>query len=400
MGKMGRFSEAMQKVVFLFLACLNLLLGEPTDHGVIILGGEGPDGPLDSIAVLTETGWCPPDAVIIPPLPKPQTGLTGHHGRIVGSTVDREYLMVCGFTGLESACFQISPLNGHFTWTPVGVEDESIDMSTLEYVHSYTNMIKDGVTSMWLDKDSGEYEFLWSPMIRSDADASFEQMAGWYRDSVPNLVMESPSLGEYAYLSCLAGHTLSDGYPSMVTLSGGYNGSESLNELLIMGNLGDGDWEWHRNSILLGETRSDHACLSLDYLGESGLLVGGGYSIPTGGIVPSSLNSLQFLFSEYGNHDDLSNYFNGLTDMVEGRSGFGLANWSEEGLVAIGGRKYGIFPGQSGSYLLRDSVEVWDKNENSWSVRDEWKMDIARAGFAIVSKGSYSEVHGSEYCNL
>merc|ERR1711915_439805 len=296
---------------------------------------------------------CPPDAVIIPPLPKPQTGLTGHHGRIVGSTEDREYLMVCGFTGLESACFQISPLNGHFTWTPVGVEDESIDMSTLEYVHSYTNMIKDGVTSMWLNKDSGEYEFLWSPMIRSDTDAGFEQMAGWSRDSVPNLVMESPSLGAYAYLSCLAGHTLSDGYPSMVTLSGGYNGSESLNELLIMSNLGDGDWEWHRNSIPLGETRSDHACLSLDYLGESGLLVGGGYSIPTGGIVPSSLNSLQFLFSDWGKYDGEYN-----NDLKEGSGKYTFSNgdWYD------GEWKSGVRHGH-GVYVWKDKNE---KYEGKW----------------------------------
>ena len=67
--------------------------------------------------------------------------------------------MVCGFPG-ETSCFQISPLSGHFVWTPVSVEDESINMEVLEYVHSYDNMIKNGVTSMWLNKNTGEYEFL------------------------------------------------------------------------------------------------------------------------------------------------------------------------------------------------------------------------------------------------
>ena len=35
------------------------------------------------------------------------------------------------------------------------VEDESINMEELEYVHSYDNMIKNGLTSMWLNKNTG-----------------------------------------------------------------------------------------------------------------------------------------------------------------------------------------------------------------------------------------------------
>ena len=107
-----------------------------------------------------------------------------------------------------------------------------------------------------------------------------------------------------------------------------------------------------------------------------------------------------FMFSDFGNHDDLNNVFDDLAEMREERSAFGLANWAEDGLVALGGKNYGIFPGQSGSYLLRDSVEVWDKNENSWSPRPEWLMEMPLAGFGIVAKGSYSEVHGSEYCKM
>eukprot|EP00091_Calanus_sinicus_P017088 TRINITY_DN3687_c0_g1_i1.p1 TRINITY_DN3687_c0_g1~~TRINITY_DN3687_c0_g1_i1.p1 ORF type:complete len:207 (+),score=65.74 TRINITY_DN3687_c0_g1_i1:58-621(+) len=184
--------------LLVLLSSLPLLL--LSDHGVIILGGEGPQGPVDTVSVLTESGWCPSENVIIPPLPIAASGLTAHHGQVVGSHDDREYLMVCGFPG-ESACYQISPLNGHFVWTPVGAEEEDIDMEVLEYVHSYTNMIKGGVISMWINKESGEYQFLWSPMIRTSADAGFEQMAGWYKDSVPNLTSDSPSLGTYAHLS-------------------------------------------------------------------------------------------------------------------------------------------------------------------------------------------------------
>merc|ERR1719193_723583 len=126
------------------LALLLLLSSSPlllaTDHGVIILGGEGPDGPLDTVAVLTESGWCPPENIIIPSLPLAATGLIAHHGNM-NAQGEREYLVLCGFPG-ETSCFQISPLNGHFVWTPVGVED--IDMEVLEYVHSYDNMNAQG----------------------------------------------------------------------------------------------------------------------------------------------------------------------------------------------------------------------------------------------------------------
>ena len=325
--------------------------------------------------------------------------LTAHHGKVVGTSEEREYLMVCGFTG-DSACYQISPLNGHLVWTPVMAEEEDLDMSMLEYVHSYTNMIKDGVTSMWMNKSTGEYQFLWSPMNRKSPDVGFDQMAGWYKDSVPTLTTDFPSLGSYAHLSCLAQHPLSDGYPSMVTLSGGYNGSDSLSNLLVMSNVGEGDWQWHTNSLDIGQPRSEHSCISFDLLGESGVLLAGGFSINGGGIVPSSLSSLVFMFAENGNHDDLSNMFTGMAEMVKARAGFGLANWGEEGLVALGGKNYGIFPGVTGSYRLMDTVEIWDKNEDSWSVREEWRMGAPRAAFGIVAKGDTSEVHGSEYCNM
>ena len=55
-------------------------------------------------------------------------------------------------------------------------------------------------------------------MVKNGEDAGFEEMAGWYRDQVPNL---PATLGSYVNVSCLAQHPLSDGYPSMITLSGG-----------------------------------------------------------------------------------------------------------------------------------------------------------------------------------
>ena len=179
-----------------------------------------------------------------------------------------------------------------------------------------------------------------------------------------------------------------------MTLSGGYNGSDSLSILLVMSNVGEGDWQWHTNSLDIGQPRSEHSCISFDLLGESGVLLAGGFSINGGGIVPSSLSSLVFMFAENGNHDDLSNMFTGMAEMVEARAGFGLANWGEEGLVALGGKNYGIFPGVTGSYRLMDTVEIWDKNEDSWSVREEWRMEAPRAAFGIVAKGDTSAVHG------
>jgi len=374
-----------------------------SDHGVIILGGEGEDGPVDTVSLLTEEGWCPPENVILPPLPMAASELTAHHGQSPwNEPEERPYLMVCGFPE-GAACYQISPLNGHIVWTPVKAEDPGIDMSMLEYVHSYSNMIKGGVSSMWINKTSGEYQFLWSPMVRNGEDVGFEQMAGWYFDQVPNLSPNFYDLGMYARLSCIAGFTINNqgGYPSMLSISGGYNGSDSLSDLLLMSNIGDGDWEWHFNSMDIGQPRSDHSCIRFSYLGMRGLLLAGGYSYCStcGGAAPSTLDSLVFMFPENDNHDDLSNANTGIANMVEARSGFGLENWGEEGLVALGGREYGIFPGQSASYKLKDTVEIFDTNEDTWSLRDEWKMEAPRAGFGIITGyNSNNEVHGSEYC--
>jgi len=349
------------------------------------------------VAVLTESGWCPPENVIVPPLPMPAAGLTAHHANFE-IPEQREYLMVCGFPG-DFSCYQSSPLNGAFGWNPVSTEDEDIDMTVLEYVHSYDNMIKNGVTSMWLNKNSGEYEFLWSPMMHPGGNAGAEEMVGWYRDQVPGL---PATLGPYVNLSCLAQHRLSDGYPSMVTLSGGMDAElTSLSNLLLMSNVEDGDWQWHSNSVDIGEPRTSHSCITFDYLGESGLLVVGGHQHLKGAITATTLPSMVFLYGEQENHQDLGNVFDGLAEMRQSRSSFGLANWGADGLVALGGIYYGLTPGQSPRKLL-DSVEVWDKEENTWTSRPEWVMDSPRAAFGIVSRGSYlsNEVHGSEYCSM
>jgi hypothetical protein len=284
-------------------------------------------------------------------------------------------------------------------WTPVGAEEESIDMGVLEYVHSYSNLIKGGVDSMWMNKETGEYQFLWSPMNRIDQDSGYEQMAGWYQDGLPNLAADFPALGTYDHLSCMATVQLLSN-PSMITLSGGYSGTDSLNDLLLLSNDENGDWQWHKNSVSIGQNRSEHSCLHVEYMGELGLLLAGGFRIQKNGIVPSSLSSMVFLYAEEDNNSNLGNNFDEMGNMNEARAAFGLANWGEEGLVALGGKRYGIVPGVTGSYVLMDSVEVWDKNENTWNSRDEWVMKNPLAGFGIVSMGSYSEVHGSEYCNM
>ena len=109
---------------------------------------------------------------------------------------------------------------------------------------------------------------------------------------------------------------------------------------------------------------------------------------------------MAFLFPEEDNNSGLEESYDGIGNMNEARAAFGLANWGEEGLVALGGKKYGIVPGVTGSYVLMDSVEVWDKDENTWNSREEWVMETPLAGFGIVAMGSYSEVHGSEYCKM
>eukprot|EP00091_Calanus_sinicus_P005749 TRINITY_DN16258_c0_g1_i1.p1 TRINITY_DN16258_c0_g1~~TRINITY_DN16258_c0_g1_i1.p1 ORF type:complete len:150 (+),score=35.96 TRINITY_DN16258_c0_g1_i1:45-452(+) len=135
-------------------------------------------------------------------------------------------------------------------------------------------------------------------------------------------------------------------------------------------------------------------------MGELGLLLAGGFRIQENGIVPSSLSSMVFLSAYEDNNSDLGSYFDGMGEMNEARAAFGLANWGEEGLVALGGKRYGIVPGVTGNYVLMDSVEIWDKNENMWNFREEWVLETPLAGFGIVAMGSYSEVHGSEYCNM
>jgi len=93
---------------------------------------------------------------------------------------------------------------------------------------------------------------------------------------------------------------------------------------------------------------------------------------------------LQHFYAEYENHENLDHVFNGLAEKNDPRSTFGLANWGDEGLVALGGIYYSLSPGQNSRQLL-DSVEVWDRNENTWSRRPEWKLDAPRAGFGIVA---------------
>ena len=198
--------------------------------------------------------------------------------------------------------------------------------------------------------------------------------------------------------SCLAQHPLSDGYPSMVTLSGGMNDEyASIPDLLLMSNVGGGpEWQWHYNSVDIGQPRTSHSCISFDYLGERGVLLVGGYNHEKNAIETRTLGNSLYLYADFENHEDLGNTFDGFAEMITPRHTFGLANWGDEGLVALGGR----FSTLSSHSQLLDSVEVWDKNENTWSMRPEWSLDTLRAGFGIVAKGVSTEVNGSEYCRM
>merc|ERR1719481_2267803 len=92
----------MDRIYYVLAAFLYLQAQAHTsDHGVLIFGGEGPEGLLDTVSVLTEHGWCPQDKVLLPPLPMAATGLTAYHGYENENV--RPFIVVCGFPG-ESAC--------------------------------------------------------------------------------------------------------------------------------------------------------------------------------------------------------------------------------------------------------------------------------------------------------
>jgi len=382
-------------VLVLFLLPLQVLT---SDHGVIIFGGEGPDGPVDTVSVLTEHGWCPQDHVLLPSLPLAASGLTAYYGFELGIW-GRPFIVVCGFPG-DIACYYTS-LNNPW-WRPMGLRDGDINMSELEFVSMFENYMGGGLQSVWKNKTTGMYDMLWAP-----GNQEAGEMVGWKRLKPADMYppsLDGGALGSHPKLSCVVQPDFSDGYPLMITFSGGFDADHSLDQLLIDDAHVDVDddnpynHEWKNNSIGLGQPRSEHSCKEYEVLGTAGLLVVGGFSKESGSDTATTLDTMEFLFPDPGAHSDIANSFQGLQNMQEPRAGFGLADWGNFSLVAIGGKAYtaGSWP----NYTLLDSVEVWDKVEDIWSVRKEWMMDFPRAGFGIISKGPYdNEVLGSEYCS-
>merc|ERR1711936_113332 len=362
-----------------------------SDHGVLLFGGEGPDGPVDTVSVLTEQGWCPQDHVLLPSLPMAASGLAAYHG--YETEQGRPFIAVCGFPG-DHPCYYTTLTNP--VWLPMGLYDEDINLAELEFVTMFANYMGGGLKSMWRNKTSGNYDWLWAPGAAEDGGG----MVGWLRQSTPDSV-EGGALGSDPGLACVAQPEFSsDGYPLMTTISGGFDTDHSLDMLIIDDAHVDDDnpfHEWKDNSIGLGQPRSGHSCRKFEMLGTGGVLLAGGFSLESGSSTPTNLDTMEFMFPDPGAHSDIANTFRGFQPMQQPRAGFGLADWGEDGLVAIGGKVYTAWP----DYTLLDSVEVWDKVEDLWVVREEWRLVNPLAGFGVVSKGRYdsNEVHGSDYCS-
>jgi len=371
--------------VFPFL-CLSAL---GSDLGLIIFGGEGPDGPLSTVSVLTENGWCPQENILLPPLPVAASNLKAFHGI---ETNLRPYIVVCGFPG-DIPCYETTL--SFPTWRAVGLYDKTIDMSELEFVDMYENYKAGALTSMWKNKTSGMFDFLWTP---GQLDPDSGEMVGWMRDDIPSINIEA--LGADPDLCCVEQPVFPGGYPYMTTISGGFYEGHSLDQMLIMDShlkdFPDG-WEWKNNSRSLHEPRSGHACLKINFLGTKGLLVAGGFAVNEDAEEASTLSSLEFFFGDDDNLSDLPNAFEGLQSMSQPRANFGLVSWGEDALVAVGGKTYdGHYP----DYKLLDSVEIWDKTEDVWSVREEWKLETPRADFGIATRGFNDGIVASDYCSF
>ena len=123
-----------------------------SDHGVLIFGGEGPDGPVDTVSVLTEQGWCPQEHVLLPSLPLAASHLSAYHG--YETEQGRPFIVVCGFPG-DQPCYYTTLTNP--VWQPMGLYEEDINLAELEFVTMFANYMGGGLKSMWRNKTSGMY---------------------------------------------------------------------------------------------------------------------------------------------------------------------------------------------------------------------------------------------------
>jgi len=363
------------------------------DLAIIVLGGEGPDGLLDTVDVLTtEQGWCPEDKVKIPKLPMAAGNLTAHFG-------GRQFLVVCGFPG-DHACFHISPANGDMEWQPL-IDHSGFDvgLSELEYISSTDNHERMGISGLFRRKNDSSFRMLWNPLGRlGEAE---NKMTGWidYRNEGSDYV-EFPPLSDDPFATCLGSFVMPNTMPCANVLSGGFLDGETTNNMNIWISTCEGpDYDvWLPTETDSLVPRSYHHCRKFGWNDTSGLLLIGGWEP----LYDRSLSSMEFLDSEYPYLSLQRSTF--LPEMNVGRHSFGLAHFnapsSPEYLVALGG------VGDEGELL--SSVEIFadpdhqrpDSNP-SWFMKPNWEMKTGRKGFAAVANGAGvgSLVNRYDFCD-
>jgi len=367
------------------------------DLAIIVLGGEGPDGLLDTVDVLTtEQGWCPEDKVKIPKLPMAAGNLTAHYG-------STGFLVVCGFPGVH-ACFHISPAIGHMEWQPL-IDHASFDvgLSELEYISSTDSHMRQGVTGLFRRKNDSSFKLLWNVIQEM---AGENRMTGWrdnYDADGADDVQYPPLSGD-PFAACLATFVMPNGMPCTKVLSGGFLDGETSNDMSLwfttcIGSENNYTWIPYEPGSLV--PRSYHHCRNFAWNDTKGLLLVGGWESKLG----QSLSSMEFLEFEMDNSFQQSTF---LPEMNFGRHSFGLAHFNApsadgdlnknhpEYMVALGG------VGDDGEIL--SSVEIFADPDQfpytpTWFLKHNWEMKIGRKGFAAVANGVGSLVNRTDFCH-
>merc|ERR1712025_545698 len=379
---------------------------DPTPYGdlaIIVLGGEGPDGLLDTVDVLTtEQGWCPEDKVRIPKLPMAAGNLTAHYGPDYASASG--FLAVCGFPG-DHACFHISPGNGHMEWQPVLNQYEELDLSEHEYISSTESHQRKGMSGLFRRKNDGSFRMLWNPLGDNGEEAP-NRMTGWMDYNLDGADdVQYPPLSGDPFAACLGSFVMPNGMPCAQVLSGGFVEGETTNNMSIWltscygSEIADA-WVPSDTGSLV--PRSYHHCRKFDWFDTNGLLLVGGWEP----IFGQSLSSMEFLVSEPPYFSlQLSTF---LPEMNAGRHSFGLAHFNapsadgdlnqnhQEYMVALGG------VGDHGEIL--SSVEIFADPDQfpyapAWFLKPDWEMKTARKGFAAVANGAGSLVNRYDFCD-
>ena len=161
------------------------------------------------------------------------------------------------------------------------------------------------------------YDMLWAPRSEENSlEMTGRQLLKPAEQYPPSL--DAGDLGSHPKLSCVAQPDFPDGYPLMITFSGGFDTDHSLDQLLIDDAHVDDDNPYHhewKNSIGLGQSRSEHYYKEYDLLGTRGLLTVGGFTKASGSDTPTTLDTMEYMFADYGDHSDIANTYQGLPNM-------------------------------------------------------------------------------------